>query len=466
MSSLIQTYRAGRGLDVDNTTNTFFIKKNEAGDEGYLVVDENGICIKGINAALGLKANADEVYTKTESDNEAAKIRGEFAAADTAIRNEIKDLHVKTDADIKAAVDAISAEITRATGKEGDLNTKIEANRVSAENGLNELKASVAGIQSTVNSNTDAINTEVARATEVENRIEGLVNAAEAKIATINGGIGTPGSIADSVNTAKTDVEAKITDSVANTKTYVDNQLNTLKPRVTAVENEVKTKVGDIQLVHAADSLSYTLMVDGKEIGTINTNEVGGLEDVLYENGILTLVFLVNGETKTVQVNLGEELTDIYEQGNGIKIENHVIDVIKDGASEDYLTVTRSGVGIKGIDAIKTTAESALSIANEAKTSADTAKAGISEAKTLATEAKTMAIEAKAVADAVSSNGAAITADLTALKETVKTQGETIASLLERIEKLEKELIERTDFGVYTVKETTEEPTEPTEPTV
>lgn len=495
MNSLVQIYKAGQGLDLDGN-NTFFIKRNDAGDEGYLIVDENGICVQGINAALGLKANADEVYTKTESDNEAAKIRGEFAAADTAIRNEIKDLHVKTDADIKAANDAISAEATRATDKESDLDTKIEANRVAAEKGIDELKASVSGIQSTVSSNTDAINTEVARATEVENRIEGLVNAAEAKIATINGGIGTPGSIADSVNNVKVDLEgkvaaeasraqkeetdiralitsnkadaeAKITDSAANTKTYVDNQLNALEPRVTAVENEVKTKVSDIQLVHAADSLSYTLMVDGKEIGTINTNEVGGLEDVRYENGVLTMVFLVNGKTETIQVNLGEELTDIYEQGDGIKIENHVIDVVKDGASEDYLTVTRSGVGIKGVDAIKTTADSALSVANEAKATADTAKATadgakaeIGEAKSLATEAKAMATEAKAAADAAASKGDSTERELNALKETVKTQDETIASLLERIEKLEKDLAERTDFGVYS--DATEEPTEPT----
>ena len=541
MGSLVQIYHAGQGLDVDGT-NTFFIKKNDAADEGYLVVDNNGICIQGINAALSHKADVNTVYTKGESDAENTKIRGEFANADAAIRAEIRDLHTKTDADVNAIDVKIDNEVIRATGKEADLDTKIEANRLAAESGINELNSNLSNIQSIANSNTTSINAEVARATEVENRIEGLVNAAEAKIDTINGGIGTPGSIANSVNTVKTDletkitaetnraqkeendirtliaankvdVEDKITDSVANSKTYVDNQLNTLEPRVTAVENEVKTKVGDIQLVHAADSLSYTILVDGKEIGTINTNEIGGLQDVFYQNGVLTMVFLVNGETKTIQIDLGEELTDIYEAGNGIRIENHIINVIKDGTSEEYLFVSESGIGIRGVDkaigdavkvvddkvsglvtqinnaessaenakvvaeAAKTAADEAKILATEAKNGVDDAQSDINSARREASEAKTLATEAKSTVDtaktiAENAQSTATTAMTTAntaqtaaaaaqskadqnatalatLQDTVRTQGETIATLLAQIEKLETELAERTDFGIY-----------------
>ena len=225
---------------------------------------------------------------------------------------------------------------------------------------------------------------------------------------------------------------------------------STLEPRVTAVENEVKTKVGDIQLVHAADSLSYTILVDGKEIGTINTNEIGGLQDVFYQNGVLTMVFLVNGETKTIQIDLGEELTDIYEAGNGIRIENHIINVIKDGTSEEYLFVSESGIGIRGVDkaigdAVKVVDDKVSGLVtqiNNAESSAENAQSTATTAMTTANTAQTAAAAAQSKAD---QNATA----LATLQDTVRTQGETIATLLAQIEKLETELAERTDFGIY-----------------
>lgn len=66
LESLVDVYKAGNGLKLDPETNTFSLMYNEVAGEGYLKIDESGICVVGINAELNKKANVESVYTKDE----------------------------------------------------------------------------------------------------------------------------------------------------------------------------------------------------------------------------------------------------------------------------------------------------------------------------------------------------------------------------------------------------------------
>lgn len=379
MQALMQVYHAGAGLAMDGN-NYLYINLNNVG-EPYLEVDENGLHIVGINAKLDEKANADNVYTKLESDTEYANIRGDIATAKSALELQISDHNTTSTAKHEQIENNLANEINRAKDKEGTIDAKVEANRVAIEKAVDDVKNNVAGIATSVATNIDELHNEVTRATGEENYIKGLISAAEAKIDTINGGIGTNGSIADAVNTAKTDLEGKInaeasraqeaesglntaletakadlegkiTNAKDETKNYVDTQLNTLEGRVANAEDKIDTKVGSVALRHADDSQSYILVVDGVEVGTINTAQSGVLTDVKYQNGQLILTFLVNGSTKTEVIDLTTELQNIYNNGDAISIDKatNTISVVKDGSSEDYLYVTHSGVGVRGVD--------------------------------------------------------------------------------------------------------------------
>lgn len=379
MQALMQVYHSGAGLAMDGDNN-LYINLNEAG-EPYLAVDENGLRIVGINAKLNEKANADNVYTKLESDTEYANIRGEIATAKTALEAQISDHNITSTAKHDQIENNLANEIDRAKAREDAIDAKVETNRTAIEKSVDEVKGTVAGMAASVATNTDELHNEVTRATGEEARIEGLVNAAEAKIAIINGGVGTNGSVADIVNNAKTDLESKISaeasraqeaesgintaletakadlegkiaDAKDDTKTYVDTQLNTLEGRVANAESEINTKIGSVVLRHPEDSQSYILVVDGVEVGTINTAQSGVLTDVQYLNGSLILTFLVDGQPKTQTIDLTKELQNIYNNGDAISIDKttNTISVVKDGTSEDYLYITPSGVGVRGID--------------------------------------------------------------------------------------------------------------------
>ena len=67
-----------------------------------------------------------------------------------------------------------------------------------------------------------------------------------------------------------------------------------------------------------------------------------------------------DGSEDVVYVNVSDFLTQ-SEFGNGLIVsEAGVVSVLKDTASESYLTISNNGIKVSGIDAIKSTADSAI----------------------------------------------------------------------------------------------------------
>ena len=108
LSDIVSEYTAGNGLNLNG--NEFSIKLHED-TETYLQLSANGLRLTGIDNALSQKANASEVYTKTQSDEKFAtlvqfsnledSIDQVDAKADT--KANASDVYTKTAADDKFA---------------------------------------------------------------------------------------------------------------------------------------------------------------------------------------------------------------------------------------------------------------------------------------------------------------------------------------------------------------------------
>ena len=99
VDDLVDTYTAGNGLKVEN--NVFSVVINED-SEAYLTLTPEGLKISGIDAALATKANAADVYTKTESDAKYITEHQDISGLATKVEvNEVA-------ADVEANTNAIS----------------------------------------------------------------------------------------------------------------------------------------------------------------------------------------------------------------------------------------------------------------------------------------------------------------------------------------------------------------------
>lgn len=209
MNSLVQIYHAGNGLGKDSD-NKFFINKNEDGDEGYLVVGENGICIQGINAKLSEKANIGDSYTKTESETTYSDIRKEIATSKNDLTLVIKDAKTELNGKIVEVANSITDETDRASNEESRLSDLITANTSTINNNNTETKAKLAELATKAANNTTAITAETTRATAAETALNVRVTAAEDKINTLNAGVGVEGSVSDKISKTQSVINDRI----------------------------------------------------------------------------------------------------------------------------------------------------------------------------------------------------------------------------------------------------------------
>lgn len=123
---------------------------------------------------------------------------------------------------------------------------------------------------------------------------------------------------------------------------------------------------------------------DGEEVASLDVNEFVKSDSIIdhteYKDGILSIYF-TNGDV--VNINLSE-LLDENEFKDGLIVDNHVVKVLIDGESDDYLSVGENGVKVAGVkadieaeEARATSAETALDEKIDAEiaraTSAETA---------------------------------------------------------------------------------------------
>lgn len=356
MNSLVQIYHAGNGLGKDSD-NKFFINKNEDGDEGYLVVNENGICIQGINAKLSEKANVGDSYTKTESETTYSDIRQEITTAKNDLTLVIKDAKTELNGKVTEVANSVIDETNRASSVEDRLSDLITANTSAITNNNTQTNAKLAELTTKASNNTTAITAEETRATAAEKALDVRVTAAEDKINTLNAGVGVEGSVSDKISKAQsaindrivqvekdyanadtvlnnniTNLEANLTHQIDDAKTecntYTDNAVRTVADRVTTNENaitaindsiqevkesvkqseitvETKTANSPVNLTKDKNVLGVQLTISSATDNLLSTND-GGL--FASSNALYHTCLGENNQPSTVQ----GELNKIY----------------------------------------------------------------------------------------------------------------------------------------------------------
>lgn len=337
MNSLVQIYHAGNGLGKDSD-NKFFINKNEDGDEGYLVVNENGICIQGINAKLSEKANVGDSYTKTESETTYSDIRQEITTAKNDLTLVIKDAKTELNGKITEVANSIIVETNRASLAESRLNDLITANTSTITNNNTETKAKLAELATKAANNTTAITAETTRATVAETALNVRVTAAEDKINTLNAGVGVEGSVSDKISKTQSVINdriAQVEKDYANADTTLNNSIVNLEANLTHQIEDAKT---------ACNTYTDTAIRPVADRVTTNENAITAINDSLNEvkNSVKQSEIDVETETSDSPVNL----TKTVSEGKNILGVR-----LKISPSENNLIVTEDGTLFASKDA-------------------------------------------------------------------------------------------------------------------
>lgn len=170
IGNLVDNYVAGDGLKLSN--NTFSIKINQNASEDFIVVDEDGIALKGIENKI------NEIVSVEQQRAEAAE----------------QSISTKLDDEIKRALDSenllkseVQKEVVRASNAENVLQNNIDATKT-------ELQSNIDTVEKTLTQRLDAnvlninelnskIVSEIERATNAENTLTSSLNEAKESLA-------------------------------------------------------------------------------------------------------------------------------------------------------------------------------------------------------------------------------------------------------------------------------------------
>lgn len=394
MNSLVQIYHAGNGLGKDSD-NKFFINKNEDGDEGYLVVGENGICIQGINAKLSEKANIGDSYTKTESETTYSDIRKEIATSKNDLTLVIKDAKTELNGKIVEVANSITDETNRAEGEESRLSDLITANTSTINNNNTETKAKLAELATKATNNTTAITAETTRATAAETALNVRVTAAEDKINTLNAGVGVEGSVSDKISKTQSVINdriAQVEKDYANADTALNNSIVNLKANLTHQIDDAKI---------ACNTYTDTAIRPVADRVTTNENAITAINDSLNEvkNSVKQSEIDVETETADSPVNLTKTVS---EGKNIIGVR------LKISPSENNLIVTEDGTLFASKDARYHSCLGENGAASNVQGELNKLFEGVSEAKSIAEDVHTLQTAVTMLQGAIQTNNGKI----------------------------------------------------------
>ena len=394
MNSLVQIYYAGNGLGKDSD-NKFFINKNEDGDEGYLVVGENGICIQGINAKLSEKANIGDSYTKTESETTYSDIRKEIATSKNDLTLVIKDAKTELNGKIVEVANSITDETDRASNVESRLSDLITANTSTINNNNTETKAKLAELATKAANNTTAITAETTRATAAETALNVRVTAAEDKINTLNAGVGVEGSVSDKISKTQSVINdriAQVEKDYANADTVLNNSITNLGANLTHQIDDAKT---------ACNTYTDTAIRTVADRVTTNENAITAINDSLNEvkNSVKQSEIDVETETADSPVNLTKTVS---EGKNIIGVR------LKISPSENNLIVTEDGTLFASKDARYHSCLGENGAASNVQGELNKLFEGVREAKSIAEDVHTLQTAVTMLQGAVQTNNGKI----------------------------------------------------------
>ena len=394
MNSLVQIYYAGNGLGKDSD-NKFFINKNEDGDEGYLVVGENGICIQGINAKLSEKANIGDSYTKAESETTYSDIRKEITTSKNDLTLVIKDAKTELNGKITEVANSITDETDRASNEESRLSDLITANTSTINNNNTETKAKLAELATKAANNTTAITAETTRATAAETALNVRVTAAEDKINTLNAGVGVEGSVSDKISKTQSVINdriAQVEKDYANADTVLNNSITNLEANLTHQINDAKT---------ACNTYTDTAIRTVADRVTTNENAITAINDSLNEvkNSVKQSEIDVETETADSPVNLTKTVS---EGKNIIGVR------LKISPSENNLIVTEDGTLFASKDARYHSCLGENGAASNVQGELNKLFEGVREAKSIAEDVHTLHTAVTMLQGAVQTNNGKI----------------------------------------------------------
>lgn len=319
---------------------------------------------------------------------DAEKDRALIAERDNFNRiiNEIARAEAAEKANAKAIEDeatrAIEIESALAQGLVGEENRAIEAEeQLQGEIWAVDAKVSEQGdsLTDAINSNTQAIADETARATQAEDNNRNLINAMD-----------TAYKAADTATNTKLDNE--ITRAKAAEKTNADAivvEADRNDAQDTLISNLQSSKVSTVNLVQDPDNeLHYILMVDSTNAGEISIPKDRFLKQAYYDPQKKSLIFIFvteDGE-QTVPVDISD-LVDTYTAGNGLSLANNKFSITIDSTSDSYLTVGANGIKLSGVAAAINKLDTDYKAAdtatlNSAKAYADTKASDITDTVT------------------------------------------------------------------------------------
>ena len=342
---LLGEYKA----DIDLSS---YLTKVEAADTYATKLELQQEVNRATQAEVTEKNRALAAEEQLSKDIDAEKDRALIAERDNFNRiiNEIARAEAAEKANAKAIEDeakrAIEIETALASGMVEEQNRAIEAEeQLQGEIWAVDAKVSEQGdsLTDAINSNTQAIAAETARATQAEDNNRNLINAMD-----------TAYKAADTATNTKLDNE--ITRAKAAEKTNADAivvEADRNDAQDTLISNLQSSKVSTVNLVQDPDNeLHYTLMVDSTNAGEISIPKDRFLKQAYYDPQKKSLIFIFvteDGE-QTVPVDISD-LVDIYTAGNGLSLADNKFSITIDSTSDSYLTVGANGIKLSGVAA-------------------------------------------------------------------------------------------------------------------
>lgn len=317
-----------------------YLTKVEAADTYATKLELQQEVNRATQAEVTEKNRALAAEEQLSKDIDAEKDRALIAERDNFNRiiNEIARAEAAEKANAKAIEDekkrAIEIETALASGMVEEQNRAIEAEeQLQGEILAVDAKVSEQGgsLTDAINSNTQAIAAETARATQAEDNNRNLINAMD-----------TAYKAADTATNTKLDNE--ITRAKAAEKTNADAivvEADRNDAQDTLISNLQSSKVSTVNLVQDPDNeLHYTLMVDSTNAGEISIPKDRFLKQAYYDPQKKSLIFIFvteDGE-QTVPV----DISDLADNKFSITI---------DSTSDSYLTVGANGIKLSGVAA-------------------------------------------------------------------------------------------------------------------
>ena len=329
-----------------------YLTKVEAADTYATKLELQQEVNRATQAEVTEKNRALVAEEQLSKDIDAEKDRALIAERDNFNRiiNEIARAEAAEKANAKAIEDekkrAIEIETALASGMVEEQNRAIEAEeQLQGEIWAVDAKMSEQGgsLTDAINSNTQAIADETARATQAEDNNRNLINAMD-----------TAYKAADTATNTKLDneiIRAKAAEKTNADAIVVEADRNDAQD--TLISNLQSSKVSTVNLVQDPDNeLHYTLMVDSTNAGEISIPKDRFLKQAYYDpqKKSLIFIFVTEDREQTVPVDISD-LVDTYTAGNGLSLANNKFSITIDSTSDSYLTVGANGIKLSGVAA-------------------------------------------------------------------------------------------------------------------